>query len=99
MRRADSAGVAAQHDQESERAILETFSQNHVGGVGTLRVVVMDRVAYIDGAVVSYCQKKTATEVAACAAASCRVINRVRVLPALLSGDRARAQGVARPRM
>lgn len=97
MRRADSAAVAAQHDRESERAIVETFSQNHVGGVGTLRVVVMDRVAYIDGAVTSYCQKKAATELAARAAASRRVINRVRVVPALPSGDGTKAQGLGQP--
>ncbi len=97
MRRNDSATVAARHDRQSEQAILETFSQNHAGGVGTLRVVVMDRAAYIDGSVASYCQKKAVTELAACAAASCRVINRVRVVPALPSGDGARAQGVARP--
>lgn len=93
MLRSDSATVAARHDRQSEQAILETFSQNHVGGVGTLRVVVMDRVAYIDGAVASYCQKKAATELAACAAASCRVTNRVRVVPALPYGDGTKAQG------
>lgn len=97
MRKSDSAALAAQHDRERERAILETFPQNHVGGVGTLRVVVMDRVAYIDGAVASYCQKKAAAELAACAAGSCRVINRARVVPALPSGDGARAQGLGQP--
>jgi len=97
VRRSDSAALAAQHDRERERAILETFSQNHVGGVGTLRVVVMNRAAYIDGAIASYCQKKAATELAARAAASCRVINRVRVVPALPSGDGTKTQEPGQP--
>jgi len=95
--KSDSAALAAQHDQEWERAILETFSQNHVEGVATLRVLVMNRVAYIDGAVTSYCQKKAAAELAACAAGSCTVINRARVMPALPSGDGTKAQGPGQP--
>ena len=82
MLRSNSAMIAAWHDRESELRILETLWQNHVQRVGTLRVLVIDRAAYIDGAVASYCEKRAVTELAQYAAASCRVVNRLRVVPA-----------------
>ncbi len=97
MLRSDLATIAAWHDRESELRILETLWQNHVQRVGTLRVLVIDRAAYIDGAVASYRQKKAVSELARYAAASCTVVNRLRGVPALPSGGRIKAQKPSQP--
>jgi hypothetical protein len=89
--------ITARHDRESELRILEALWQNHVQGVGRLRVLVIDRTAYIDGAVASYRQKEAVTELARWAAVSCIVVNRLRVVPAPPSGGQIKAQERGQP--
>ena len=88
--------VTACHDRQLEETVLNTFSEARLADVETLRVLVVEGVAYIDGHVANYRLKKTITRLAASAAGLRKVVNRSRVVPACLVHDEALAERVRR---
>lgn len=86
--------VTTYGDRQLEETILTTFSKAHLPDVDTLKVLVVEGVAYIDGHVGNYQAKKTITRLAASAAGLRKVINRSRVVPAALVHDEALAERV-----
>ncbi len=88
--------VTTYHDRQLEEKILNTFNQAHLSDVETLRVLVVEGVAYIDGHVGDYRAKKTITRLATCAPGVRKVVNRSRVVPAALVHDETLAERVRR---
>ncbi len=86
--------VAAHPDRQLEEAILGAFVKERPGDVLTLRVLVNKGVAYIDGCVDNYGQKKVIARLAASAPGLRKVVNRLRVVPATLVHDEALAERV-----
>jgi len=86
--------VAAHPDRQLEEAILGAFIKERGEDVLTLRVVVNEGVAYIDGCVENYGQKKVVGRLAASAPGLRKVVNRLRVVPAAVVDDDALAERV-----
>jgi osmotically-inducible protein OsmY len=88
--------VATYHDRQLEETILSTFNKARLPDVETLKVLVVEGVAYIDGHVGNYEVKKTITRLVASAPGLRKVVNRSRVVPAALVRDEALAERVRR---
>jgi hypothetical protein len=73
--------LTARHYREIEQTIVDILSLPEERPSHRLRVVMTGGVAYVDGHVPEYRQKKAITQLMARIARPRRVINRVRVVP------------------
>lgn len=86
------AVVAVHQDQQLEEAILNALVDEELLEVEGLQVLVVERVAYIDGHVCNYRQKRAIGKRARSVSGVRKVVNRLRVAPAMHVQDRALAE-------
>ncbi len=93
MKRKELAAVTVVHeDRQLEDAILGALAGESLLEAAALRVLVVERVAYIDGRVSSYREKQAVGKRARSVPGLRKIVNRLRVVPEAHVHDRALAE-------